>query len=176
MGLFNRKPKEPALPNNLFDRIGSAAAAIQFVLHKNKLAPMPKEPDICIWENSGFILSMLKEAGIIHLYDTLRFTQKMKGLYASNAVKASMCFIWITESRKFYDYQVDIMLNGDHELPDVIVYNITHPSEDRKSFDDIPLFGMDIFKLKEAWTYISNIMGHYFFQTNEDITKLPLGF
>ena len=176
MGLFSRKQKEPELPDNLFDRIGTAAAAIQFVLHKNGLSTMPRDPDICIWENCGYILAVLKEAGIIHSYDALMFTNKMKGLYQSNAVKASQSFIWITASKRFYAEQVDLMMNDDHKLPDVIVYNLTHPSQNKKYFDDIPMFEIDFFKIQAAWAYISDIMGHFFFRNDEDIHSIPTGF
>lgn len=175
MGLFSRKKKEPQLPDNLFDRIGSAAAAIQYVLHKNGIAKLPPDPDICIWENFGFIIAMLKESGIIHSADAFRLTLKMKDLYSGDPIKSSDSFVWLIHSHRFYSRQVTLMLNKSHELPDVIVYNILHPSNSRKEFEDIRFTDIDFFVIQEVWAYISDIMGHYFYRKDEDISRLPLG-
>ena len=67
------------------------------------------------------------------------------------------------------------MMAKEHDMPDVIIYNLTNPGNSRKYFDEIPLLGVDFLKYMAIWADISDIMKNFFFNSSEDISKLPLG-
>lgn len=177
MGLFNRQKREHTLPNNLFDRVGEAAACIYSAFNNSGIINNKgKDIDIFIWEYTGYILATLYVAERINSSMSNRIRWKMSELYPEDDKRNKDSRVWILLSKSFYEKEIYSMMNGDHKLPDVIVYNLTHPVESgRKDFDALPLFEIDFFKMHSAWTTISTIIGEYFFRNDEDITKLPMG-
>lgn len=165
--------QEARLPDTLFDRIGVAAVGISTVL-EDKMS-FSGNAEARIWENIGYVLATLKEAKIIRSVDALRVLRGLLNMYDDKGM-ASECFSWVNNAFKFYGYQVYLMAEGRHTMPDVIIYNLTHPTkDDRKDFDSMPLYNVDIFFISYAWKQITEIMGHLFFRNDENLANLPLG-
>lgn len=174
MGLFSRKKKEPALPNNLFDRVGVSAGSICMALRQCKLVPSGNlEP--YMWESICYILSTLYTADVITSLTARRIYTKMSNLYPEDSTQRKECSRWMMCGFSFYNKEVYALANGEHTLPDVIIYNLSHPViTGRKVFEELPLT-LDFFRMQTAWSMIANIMGNYFFRKDESIAELPLG-
>ena len=127
MGLFSKK-KKMALPNNLFDRVGTASAGIVAELIKKGLIDNKDlDMDIYIWETTSFILATLQVTDKINSSIVMRIRRKMSDSYPENDRRRNKSTTWMVLGWGFYKGAVISMINGEHTLPDVIVYNLIHP-------------------------------------------------
>lgn len=133
---------------------------------------MFKNGDESIWEFFGFILAMLCESNIISTDNSMLLIRTLVGSYRD--IKIFLSKAAVEESYRFYRTHIARMVDGRHSLPDVIVYNLTNPSGgNRVSSPRIEM--VDAFNIYRAWAIISDTMGYFFYRSDEDITKLPLG-
>lgn len=159
------------LPSTIFERIGSAAVAIQnffitkgFVTSKN---------DRAIWNNISFVIAFLEEFNLISAVAQIHLQLKFKHMYKDED-ESFACELWIREGVSFYRRQINDMKYERHTLPDVIVYNLLHPDVEKLSFEELSVFDIDIVAAMECWTFILETVD-LFFLNDDNFKNLPLG-
>lgn len=159
------------LPNSIFERIGTVAAGIlSFFIEKGYLS---NKSDEAMWNIISFITAFLVEFNICTVVNQIHIQLGFKNMY-DNEDERFNCDVWIREGVTFYRKQIKNMRSERHSLPDVTVYNLLNPSLDKIDFDNLPIFGTDVFVMTECWSYILDIFD-VFFLNDDNIKDLPLG-
>lgn len=160
------------LPQSFFDRIGAVSVGIQHFFNENGFTETTKS-DKSIWNNASFVIAFLVEFGICSVVDQVHFQLGFRHFYEDEN-ESFACDTWLREGVSFYRKQIRDIRNNTHPLPDVIVYNLLHPTVEKVPFKDLPLFGVDMFAITECWTYILDTIDR-FFLSDSNIKDLPRG-
>ena len=160
------------LPNTLKERIGHVAIGLQIALVSGRLTDMPNN-DKAIWENGSLLLAYLEDLKIIDSQKSMEVVNSFSRSYP-NKDEGRECNRWMTDSVSFYKVELLRFLKGDHKLPDVIVYNVTHHSKEKVDFNNLPILGMDMFKITQTWAVIKNVFDTCFYNQKENIAKMPV--
>lgn len=167
--LILRKNKEE-LPKTLFERIATAAVAIQYYFINNKYSKTKN--DKSVWNNASFIIAFLLEYNLCRAVDQIYLQKGFKQVYGTE--ESAYCESYIKSGVSYYRSQIRDMKCGLHDLPDVIIYNLLHPDGKRKNYDDVNVVDINIITTEDCWGFILNLIEKYFV-SDKKLSDLPIG-
>lgn len=111
----------------------------------------PADRDYFIWDSYSFMLAYFYTFDGIDQQEVISLANQFSKNYPDRR-RQTLSNLWLLEAAQFYgNYTWDIK-TGKSQMPDVILYNLSHTSAEKK--DEVPITEFDIVVMVELWAKI----------------------
>lgn len=111
----------------------------------------PADRDYFIWDSFAFMLAYFYAFDGIDQQEVIGLVNQFSKNYPDKK-RQTLSQLWLLEATQFYGNYTWNIKTGKSQMPDVILYNLSHTSAEKK--DEIPITEIDLLVMVELWTKI----------------------